>query len=974
MTEYSKQTEVVKEQYYMSVIKLKESILKLEEFYPTSKYYFKKIDKCNDFKTLLLQLLEFFNEFDSEIDKKNKDAYITDDLDIKISLFCHLLIDKLITFHTELSEHEEYIKVLSNRFIAKGFLLVLFRLRDDNSRKEQIAKRLKLYEDIYDDEKFTKILYVSMCRYYEKFYGRFSDNEEAIELIPYFYIKSIEFSIEEKGRIVNAYFRHVQAAGDTSDFGYAYNGIRLIQKYVNCFPEELVIKIIEKYTLNTVVSQVTSRKQIFNIIEHSSIENKKPYKFRYLDSLVIANAFDMILYSSFKEKDNSIKPYYHSFIEISEEFLAVFKSGDEKYEGGWRIHSNRKLVFDYKFEEFASIELDEEEKIIIISSGNDKPIIEKIDYEDYSLNTLRKVDFSEKLNSLVINMKSDYNFLNSSVTFSYIYVNNYRSMKNLSIDFDQNCSYNTEKNIIELNTEKDTNLSNFYGKSIYSVSCIVGKNGTGKTSAISFLRNTFYEIIRQIRLDKLLCDNGMVEHKKAVDMDLIDESTEFIFVINNKGKSYYLTNMAVDFPTDIKAFEVNSFEGNSLSKFFFFSSMLDVNDLSMKDILNEQHELSFQMRDKKIVGGSLLAVDYSERKHMIEMNNFYNKSQTEEMIEEGKNNLELCYQLAFLLTMTESESEKYFDTNLINHIRISDLSNIKYDLELKSLTNMFEQKFLEEGDEDKLKWHLKNPSSKIRYLSAGQYSKLAFLSRIFWSLKGYNKNEMFFQNILGPNAFDYDHVIHSGETIILFIDEGELYYHPEWQRNYMITLLEMINKYSDDVVFQVIITTNSPFIISDILSKDVTYLPKKNNDSKTFGQNLHTLIKSNFFLNHSMGSFSLKKIDECIEFLEAFDFVNKFCKCECNKKDEEKLVQAKDIIQKYKIANNLDIKNTNQLKLYEYLRSTIRQIGEEIYREKLLETSEIVFKESIELDILKTEKERIEKRIAKLSNDNGVNR
>ena len=47
--------------------------------------------------------------------------------------------------------------------------------------------------------------------------------------------------------------------------------------------------------------------------------------------------------------------------------------------------------------------------------------------------------------------------------------------------------------------------------------------------------------------------------------------------------------------------------------------------------------------------------------------------------------------------------------------------------------------------------------------------------------------------MVGENEFRREDALLSGETALLFIDEGETYYHPEWQRRYMKTLLEMVN-------------------------------------------------------------------------------------------------------------------------------------------------------------------------------------
>ena len=66
-----------------------------------------------------------------------------------------------------------------------------------------------------------------------------------------------------------------------------------------------------------------------------------------------------------------------------------------------------------------------------------------------------------------------------------------------------------------------------------------------------------------------------------------------------------------------------------------------------------------------------------------------------------------------------------------------------------------------------------------------------------------------------------------------------------------MTLLQIIQKNEQDSLVQVILTTNSPFIISDVLWEDVKYIDD--------GQNIHMLLTKNFFMNYTIGEFSNPK-------------------------------------------------------------------------------------------------------------------
>ena len=108
-------------------------------------------------------------------------------------------------------------------------------------------------------------------------------------------------------------------------------------------------------------------------------------------------------------------------------------------------------------------------------------------------------------------------------------------------------------------------------------------------------------------------------------------------------------------------------------------------------------------------------------------------------------------------------------------------------------------------------------------------------------------------------------------SVLLFMDEADLTYHPEWQRQFVQILtaflpLEFGTCELDDL--QVVLTTHSPLLLGDIPSNNVTYLEKAsplnqhNVLSNTFGQNIHSILKDSFFLrNGTFGAFAVSKIN-----------------------------------------------------------------------------------------------------------------
>ncbi|MFW0702204.1 AAA family ATPase [Aliarcobacter butzleri] len=126
-------------------------------------------------------------------------------------------------------------------------------------------------------------------------------------------------------------------------------------------------------------------------------------------------------------------------------------------------------------------------------------------------------------------------------------------------------------------------------------------------------------------------------------------------------------------------------------------------------------------------------------------------------------------------------------------------------------------------------------------------------------------------------------------SIFILLDEIESYLHPIWQKNLIQYIYNFVKIYSIDI--HIILTSHSPFILSDIPKENVIFLEKyKKNDEevrnenqkagncknvskdielKTFGANIHTLLSDGFFMSDGlMGEFAKSKIEEIKKFYE----------------------------------------------------------------------------------------------------------
>ncbi|PFQ30079.1 AAA family ATPase [Bacillus cereus] len=117
----------------------------------------------------------------------------------------------------------------------------------------------------------------------------------------------------------------------------------------------------------------------------------------------------------------------------------------------------------------------------------------------------------------------------------------------------------------------------------------------------------------------------------------------------------------------------------------------------------------------------------------------------------------------------------------------------------------------------------------------------------------------------------------SVRNIIICLDEPEESFHPEWARKYIYYLTTFLNqvKKGQHIKYQVIISTHSPFIVSDIPKNNITCIKLLEQDGAYtritekanfgFGSNLYDIIKDDFFLNSSIGEFATREINKVLE-------------------------------------------------------------------------------------------------------------
>ncbi|WP_164470006.1 AAA family ATPase [Aliarcobacter cryaerophilus] len=174
----------------------------------------------------------------------------------------------------------------------------------------------------------------------------------------------------------------------------------------------------------------------------------------------------------------------------------------------------------------------------------------------------------------------------------------------------------------------------------------------------------------------------------------------------------------------------------------------------------------------------------------------------------------------------------------------------------------------------------------------------------------------------------YEKLKERNTNCLILLDEPDLGIHPYWQKKHVKELINIFSNFGKKLHF--IITSHSPFILSDLPKENVIFLENGKqvypfeDGKQTFGANIHTLLSHGFFMKDGLiGEFAKNKISKILNFLNG---KNKFIDTPIN--------QIKPIIE---------------------------LIGEDFLREKLLKMYDEKFKIKSKDDEIKELKAEIER-------------
>ncbi|MCW3789656.1 AAA family ATPase [Plebeiibacterium sediminum] len=518
----------------------------------------------------------------------------------------------------------------------------------------------------------------------------------------------------------------------------------------------------------------------------------------------------------------------------------------------------------------------------------------------------------------------------------YIWIDGFRNFQNIGFNISDtfDIEYNRETGLLSINEARKS--SNVFGDNITNITGIIGKNSTGKSNLLELVslilkskKNTLtFDFIALFNSDYMrdsqmfIYSNIHSEIKTNSSFGLINNSDEF-----NHLNVAYFSNIQDDRELNIPRSVINLTPSKSLPK--RKSDMLN----QFKFLLTEDFLGVDLESPKNLIISTITKTSYNRDKEY--MSNFDNDA-LQVISGKFKNALKTSNPIKHFIYSFTFSLFSYIIVTAVNEIknRRKDLFEVNPDY--SNLNELFTKSFKDVANLDmkdlieaikefiglvfyefttlgslnkKDAMSLLDFDRAIEYLhprlikegkynQARSYYLIDFNSENKRILKEYlsifNQNqiiELSWGGISsGHKAFlnvfsQFNSVIkkiNNKPNVLILIDEGDLYMHPVWQQEFLNRILNYLkSNYKADI--QMIMTSHSPFLVSDLPRQNLIYLdrteeymckviPIKESEDETFGANLLDLYSNSFFLSGgTISKFAYGKIKEVVEKLKRKD-------------------------------------------------------------------------------------------------------
>lgn len=540
--------------------------------------------------------------------------------------------------------------------------------------------------------------------------------------------------------------------------------------------------------------------------------------------------------------------------------------------------------------------------------------------------------------------------------------------------------FNFETNELKIDKNPDY-IENFYGESIYNISPIVGINGTGKSTLLRLMKelgkksdshlesnSSYFKVFRDN--EKFKVDKHNIDIQENENFEVYGDDEQFQEPNVNTAINYYnLHNQSfwgvtgVPENSNILEMEIN---WSSLANYFrIYSEFYDkeiFSDFKFKILLTKSSSYpessTKELNNKKefIKDVCLRLISFFIEKRQDSLGDLKEKidKALKDIAHFKYRNDDDCEsditfylekmrcldnELASLMNSLKVENQKVSFFEVFQ--KISDflflLNNYIMSIENEKILIKFsrdlsqDQEFLDICKKFDLLRSFLNQNS---YLG---FNILEFDS--FCMSAGETNFIRLFSNALTSQQFNEDI-----RDYIFLIDEIEMGMHLEWSRKLINNFVEFLKRERrrEDVNLQLIFTTHSPYMLSDIKPGNVIMLEKNQETGysegkvlqNTFAKNIQEIMKENL-IDNIYGDFALAKINSMIgrlngEVAQAGDEEEGLLK-EIHLISEpilrNKLLEMYD--KKYKTEESSIDKQLNQLNLNVQQRMQVKKMIEE---------------------------------------------
>ena len=509
----------------------------------------------------------------------------------------------------------------------------------------------------------------------------------------------------------------------------------------------------------------------------------------------------------------------------------------------------------------------------------------------------------------------------------YLWVEKYKNIKNQGFNFSPRftCKYENGKLTIE---EKKDYVSIFPDN--IDIAAIVGENGSGKSTIGEILGIFTYTEDLSNNSFLVFFDGNKFLFKKSYTEDAI-----FFNVINNTNFDYenkyiprqifakYFANELSTFLNNNKPYTESLKINDGFNGYYEYIKPLMKNN---SPHINEGEKTKYDLFNKiflklltenkntfDFINENYMFDRYQSELHLYEFGTFFlsnenflkligGKLQTYTIFVENDTHPEITlFKFLVLYKLFHQIDIPTFYQNIFEDIKadFDSLSSIDDYANIINLLDTNENIFTRQNVENILEkfeykgkeiWREKK-SNDIKNIAGNSNPLLQKLTENFNRPYIYNSKDEDY-NFLSLSSGEREYLylftyfIHNlkksdGREFVYIFDEPDLGLHPNLQKKLVKDMINAVEKYYYKNItnsIQLILTSHSPFILSDLPKGNVIFLKKDKEGNcknvteetkiETFGANIHTLLSHGFFMEGGlMGEFAKEKINDVIAFL-----------------------------------------------------------------------------------------------------------